>query len=277
MSLNSIYNQKQTVIDRAVNSFVKDAKKSESEISELVFKIVRRYNNKDLSITQKAQVINEIEEKILQNLRKSNFKTGVEKFLSNLSKIDSLTNKMMFEANGIKGGLVKNKELQKFATSTISDNFLGKGLEANVVEPLKQRIAQNLIAGADNATLEGVISDYFKTDDTLGRLTRYVSQISTDSLNGYAGMINNEYRKEYGLTNFIYVGSLIEDSRGQCRHWTSKDRISVEELEQEIPIAIDGGFLGGFKCSGMKDWTNIDNFTIERGGFNCRHEAVPVY
>jgi hypothetical protein len=277
MSLSTLYSQKQSLIDKTVNTFVRDAKRSEGELSEAVFKLIRRYNNKDLSILEKSQVINEIESKVYDILRKSDYKTSVQKFTSSLSKIQEFQKKTMLEATGIKGGKVRFNDLAKFAERSINDNFLGAGLEANVVQPLKQRISQNLIAGATNAELETVISDYFKTDESLGRLTRYVNSIATDALNNYAGLINNEYRKEYGLDKFRYVGSLIDDSRGQCRHWTSKDVITVEELETEIPVAIEGGFLGGFKCSGMKDWTNIDNFTIERGGYNCRHEAIPTY
>jgi hypothetical protein len=277
MSISTLYSQKQSLIDKTVNTFVRDAKRSEGELSEAVFKLIRRYNNKDLSILEKSQVINEIESKVYDILRKSDYKTSVQKFTSSLSKIQDFQKKTMMEATGIKGGKVRFNDLAKFAERSINDNFLGAGLEANVVQPLKQRISQNLIAGATNAELETVISDYFKTDESLGRLTRYVNNIATDALNNYAGLINNEYRKEYGLDKFRYVGSLIDDSRGQCRHWTSKDVITVEELETEIPVAIEGGFLGGFRCSGMKDWTNIDNFTIERGGYNCRHEAIPTY
>jgi hypothetical protein len=277
MSLTSIYNQKQKVINNAVGSFVKGAKNTEIEISQAVFSLLRRANNKDLSILEKAKVINEIEVKVFEIIRKSEYKSSVQKFLGSLKEIETLQKKTMLEATGIKGGKVKFNELSKFASQSINDNFLGKGLDANVVQPLKQRIGESLISGADNTQLESVVSQYFESDEKLGRLTRYVNAIANDALQNYGGLINNEYRKEYQLTKFRYVGSLIEDSRGQCRHWTSKDVITEAELIEEIPIAIAGGFLGGFKCSGMAEWTNIDNFTIERGGYNCRHEAIPTF
>jgi hypothetical protein len=276
MALQTLYNNKEKAIDKAVTAFVRGAKKSENEISDAVFRLVRRYNNKDLSIVEKAQVVNEIEAKVLELLRKSTYKGHAQKFIESLGVVKDYQKKIMQSATGIKGGKVKFKEIERFAKIQLSDNLFGKGVESNVVEPLKQRIAQNLLAGVDNVQLESIISDFFKTDETLGRLTRYTSVIANDTLWNYGGMINNEYRKEYGLTNFMYVGSLIDDSRGQCRHWVAMGTLTTDQLEQEIPIAIDGGFLGGFRCSGMKDWTNIDNFTIERGGWNCRHEAIPV-
>lgn len=274
--MSSIYNQRESVIDNAVTTFVREAKNKESELSKIVFRIIRRYNNKDLTLAQRAQVINEIEIKIYDALRKSDYKTNVEKYMESLKKIQDFQKQTMQIAIKKKGGKIKFNELQKFAKTSINDNFLGKGLESNVVDPLRDRISTALVSGSNNEQLEAIVSNYFESDEKLGRLTRYVKTIANDTLHNYAGLINNEYRKEYNLTKFRYIGSIINDSRGQCRYWTSKEELTVEELEKEIPIAIAGGALGGFQCSGMKEWTNIDNFTIERGGYNCVHEAIPV-
>jgi len=46
-------------------------------------------------------------------------------------------------------------------------------------------------------------------------------------------------------------------------------RIEEERLQQEINWAFQNG-------QGMIPETNPDNFIINRGGYNCRHEAIPV-
>ncbi|MEX0596827.1 MAG: hypothetical protein WD512_10025, partial [Candidatus Paceibacterota bacterium] len=81
----------------------------------------------------------------------------------------------------------------------------------------------------------------------------------------------------YGMTKIVYLNSNIKTTRGQCLHWTSFDFLTDEQLKEEIPIAVNGGTLGGYKCSGMIESTTIDNFTANRGGYNCRHEASPIY
>jgi len=52
--------------------------------------------------------------------------------------------------------------------------------------------------------------------------------------------------------------------------WADKGHILFSELEEEIRWAENNG-------SGMIEGTTPDNFAELRGGYNCRHFAVPVF
>jgi hypothetical protein len=61
---------------------------------------------------------------------------------------------------------------------------------------------------------------------------------------------------------------LIEDSRSQCVRWVKKRILQKSELDSEISWANNNG-------SGMIAGTNKENFAVYRGGYNCRHSAIP--
>jgi hypothetical protein len=98
--------------------------------------------------------------------------------------------------------------------------------------------------------------------------------VARDSINQYDGSIQNVIKNELELNDFIYSGSIIKDSRCQCRYWVYKIKLKKEDLIDEIQIALDGRSLGGCNCSGMIPGTTIDNFAVNRGGYACRHRAI---
>jgi len=62
---------------------------------------------------------------------------------------------------------------------------------------------------------------------------------------------------------------LIEDSRKQCVRWVGKEILLFSDLQSEIEWAFNNG-------TGMNKSTTPDTFAIYRGGYNCRHEAIPT-
>jgi hypothetical protein len=95
-----------------------------------------------------------------------------------------------------------------------------------------------------------------------------VKQISRDALGQFDGQINAIIADEFGLDAFRYVGSIIDDSRAQCVRWVGKRILEKSEMQSEIAWANNNG-------SGMIPGTNPDNFLVFRGGYNCRHRAIP--
>jgi hypothetical protein len=134
---------------------------------------------------------------------------------------------------------------------------------------LRQELFKNIVAGTNSIDVEKAIRDFISGQgDKAGNLKRYVTQVSRDALNQYDGTINSRIAEEFGLDAFQYVGSLIEDSRPQCVRWTGKGVILKDQLEKEIGWAFTNG-------SGMIPGTNSENFAVFRGGYNCRHSAIP--
>ena len=87
-------------------------------------------------------------------------------------------------------------------------------------------------------------------------------------------MLNKTIAYKYGATALQYVGiegdkSISADSRPQCIRWVNKGVLQFSELASEIEWAFANG-------SGMIPGTIIDNFMVNRGGWNCRHIAVAI-
>jgi hypothetical protein len=117
--------------------------------------------------------------------------------------------------------------------------------------------------------LENFLTAYVVgTPELNGLYSRYVKQISRDALGQFDGQINAIIADEFGLDAFRYVGSIIDDSRAQCVRWVGKRILEKSEMQSEIAWANNNG-------TGMIPGTNPDNFLVFRGGYNCRHRAIP--
>jgi hypothetical protein len=91
-----------------------------------------------------------------------------------------------------------------------------------------------------------------------GLVKRYWSRWTYDIYNQYQRAGSNNIRKELGLTNAIYEGGLIEDSRPFC-----KERNGKVFTEQEIESWVDLDFKGKQEVG--------YNPIYDCGGYNCRH------
>jgi len=83
------------------------------------------------------------------------------------------------------------------------------------------------------------------------------------------------FADEYGVNEWRYTGTLINDSRPFCVH-------CVRDLGGKIPDKELDPLLKRYLADpklrqGMRPGTNRKNFGSKRGGLRCRHRAIPVY
>ena len=157
------------------------------------------------------------------------------------------------------------------------------------INPIKKLFAENAIGAFNrtsfdqkignpimNSLLESVRFGYTleQTKKALERRTdafgSYAGQIVRDTTFGYDGQINAVYAEKIGANAYKYIGTIIKDSRPQCRKWKKKRVLPFSELPKEIAWA------NSIKNSGMIPGTNKENFAVRRGGHNCRHRAIPI-
>jgi hypothetical protein len=149
-------------------------------------------------------------------------------------------------------------------------------LNQSLVNPVRNEL---FIAVSNGASLQNTIksleTQLISTPDKNGRLMSNSIQVSRDALGQYEGTVNQGIAKQFGLDAFLYVGSLVKDSRPQCERWTQynkhgkKGLILVDDLESEIQWALNNG-------TGFITDTVPDTFCQNRGGYNCRHTCYPV-
>ena len=150
----------------------------------------------------------------------------------------------------------------------VQDNvkiFLGKQVvSANVSKEINKLFFNAVVLGSKKEELEEQLRNAVVEQKIL---TRYVKGATADTLNRFDGLVNDEARKRYKLDCFAYVGSVIPATRSHCREWASQDILKVSDLEKQLPTIKGNGFIEG---------TTVDTFAQNRGGYRCRHRAIPV-
>ncbi len=100
------------------------------------------------------------------------------------------------------------------------------------------------------------------------------------AISQYAGENNKLMTDDLGLEWFEYVGSNIETTREFCEHLTEKRYIHKSEIKTILKGKIDGHQCEIYEKTGlpkgMIEGTNEQNFQVNCGGWNCRHQLVPV-
>ena len=190
---------------------------------------------------------------------------------------------MLFRSNklSVENYLIKNKYLTELKNQAIENLKSSGTIYQEITKPVEQVMRLSIIRGISYQDAKDQLSG------NLGKLESYVKTITKDTLNTYDGAINNEIKERYKLETMIYVGSLIETSRPICLHLKEKSRWTKDELksvldeycpngvpsEKTIMIQQGDKEVRMKKGSGMIEGTNVDNFTVNRGGYGCRHLA----
>lgn len=96
----------------------------------------------------------------------------------------------------------------------------------------------------------------------------------------FTGQNNKLLTDDLDTEWFMYTGSNIETTREFCQHLTEKKYIH----RSEIPTILTGK-IDDHQCAiydktglpyGMIEGTTPENFQVNCGGWNCRHQLVPV-
>jgi hypothetical protein len=220
-----------------------------------------------------ATLTGRVEEIVVDAVNKSGYKTATKDFLKEFDKIEALNRQMHKDINKIDiNNLSKYfKQAKEGTITTAIDLFEGAGVLNNQVIVLRKTLTDNIFLGNSIAqTRQALKEQILGNEERLGYLERNVTQIARDTVYGYNGLINGIVQEKYEMKYLRYVGSLVTDSRVQCRKWVNNKNgiMKMEDLPDQIAWALRSG-------QGMVPITNSTNFFIYRGGPNCRHDAIP--
>lgn len=162
----------------------------------------------------------------------------------------------------------------------------GDGLAANVTTQLDKMLLRAVTSGARFADLQKELSDYLLTNEGgNGALSRYAKTYAVTALSQYAGQNNKLFTDDLDTEWYEYVGSEIETTRPFCEACLKKRYIHRSEFHNLLRghIHIVGGDDIDVKLYdktdlpyGMIEGTNEENLQINVGGWNCRHQLIPI-
>lgn len=269
-----IIRKQDRTISAANQSFFDSLPATEQRIFAAVSKHVQKFSSDGENFVfddGNTLLTNQVERIILDALQSSKYPSDVNGFLRNFENIKQFN----FDVHGNVNDLTPEQlgelinPIQRATVEQTLQGLTGSGVSTNFIEPLRTGIFQNVVAGATKSDLEAYLRRFILGNPEVdGLLSRYVKQVSRDALNQFDGQVNAKIANEFGLDAYRYVGSLIEDSRPQCRRWVAMQVIQKKDLPSEIAWMNANG-------TGAIPGTSPETFSIYRGGYNCRHSAIP--
>jgi|GEM_PF-1444970 len=171
--------------------------------------------------------------------------------------------------------------MKQIAVDNVTTNLTGAGLQASVTDKINDMLLRAVTSGAKYADLTKELHEHLtKTDKGSGALSKYANTYATTAISQYAGENNKILTDDLGLEWFEYVGSNIETTREFCDHLTEKRYIHKSEIKTILKGKIDGHQCEIYEKTGlpkgMIEGTTEQNFQVNCGGWNCRHQLVPV-
>jgi hypothetical protein len=215
------------------------------------------------------KLLTEMRKRIRKILKKVKYFDFVQEFLTDF---DSLQNYQQF-INKRENDITLKKSFlnpyKKWATDKVLFDLNRQGLDAKLIQPIKDELRKAINLGGNFVDMITNVENTLRTTNTLGLLRSTVFQASRDSLGQFNGIVNQAVKEAFDLNAIRYVGNIITDTRPQCIRWVGMRTIMDDELQSEINWANRNG-------TGFIPDTTVDNFLQNRGGYNCRHTAIPV-
>jgi len=231
-----------------------------------------------------ATVVNNFEKRLSDIVEKnSRYQSEIRNYYTSFDELDNLNliiHKELNEINIEKIIKLANKQQRELIGTTAADivseknikvNLTGAKMREQFTKPVKKILYQGVMRGTPSTQLKTQLHDFIVGEKgKMGRLERWSGQITRDALSQYDGAVNDMVRKEYDLNAFRYIGSLVMDSRPQCVRWVTEKKgvLRYDELTKEIGWAYSNG-------KGMIPGTTKESFATYKGGYNCKHQAIP--
>ena len=169
-------------------------------------------------------------------------------------------------------------DITELSKKAAIENLLESGVDANFIEPMIERLKTGVMTGSNVSDLIEEMRLYIiGNKEILGTLTRYVKQVSHDSLIQYNRIYHNAIAEATGFVFYRYVGTRIKDTRPFCIDFLNDyfHRKEVEDLGRGIDPQT-GNRLTQDQLQGRIKGTNASNIFTNAGGWNCRHEFTAI-
>ncbi len=269
------------IILNAENDLLNSTRASEQFVYDALVELFKTVDitNGNLSNNPKAEeFLSSLDYRIYAALKKSGYGDAVKAFTLSYDLVsENVQNLHLSLGNGTLYAKDINP-IKRIEIAKTVDNLTQAGMYSSFIAPIRQGLYRNVLYGSTVSATEQLIHDFVvskKGKDS--KLLKYVGQVAADSLHQFDGSINQTAKDVLSLNATQYVGSLLTDSRGQCRKWVDMNIIKDEHLQEEIDWAFkEDSYFGGKKVSGMIPGTDIKTFCIYRGGYFCRHRAFTI-
>lgn len=289
LDIDTIIQESLDFMQKAADGLITNYSAAGEDVVNSVMKLLSDYSTKgklDVTSSERIKILNRVSDAIIRGFKTSNVPTYVNEYIRSFDRMAQNTHRIQNILNGIDIPNSLTEPLIKTYADKTRTLLLNTGVSIELDEPIKSIILANLTGGASLANAEQSLRAYIVSNaESIGRLEAMSGQVARDLIFQLNGNIDAEIAKEFELNAIRYVGSLkpgvhrklkngkrskslTNESRPQCVRWVGQSIILLSDLQDELNWAYKNG-------SGMIKGTTVDNFTVYRGGYNCRHAAIP--
>ena len=269
MTIKEILKAKADLLRSAPEAYFKRLDRVQLQVFDEVVALMNKLETKDglIKLTQKnLRIADEINGKLKDVLIGSDFDEAVTQFASEFNTQRDLNVEYFkdafpeFKPTKLQDEIFKKTKVQaieQLAASTPETGFL---------QGIKDLINDNVQAGGSFKDAVKSLREYALGGDQVdGKLLKYSKQVAYDSMatsdRAFTSAIADELDSEW----FLYAGGEIETSREFCKERHEK---YFHYLEVESWAALD--------WDGKNQETNKQTIFIFAGGWQCRHNILPV-
>jgi len=191
----------------------------------------------------------------------------VNGFLSSLNEAQSTIAEYFKESEvGFENDKAFNELVDNVLVDPIRNTLTQEGLSQSVSTQIKKAVTGAVVGGYSPDQLLEELSLLIVGDDKKGgALSRHVGQVTTDAANQYVATYFEVISGDLGLEFYLYEGSKKDSTRHFC---TERFGQYFHKKEIESWASLNWG--------GKIPSTNSSNIFVYRGGYNCRHQIIPV-
>ena len=276
-------------LDEAADSFDGIATREQKKIYDEVITLAKDLDTDALGRVRQSianlKRLTEIKAKLAALSKDKEWVAGIGKFLQYFGTLQKEQN-AYFSANFpsatlSKSAKEKNELMRQLAIQNTIDGLMGDGLKANVTDKLNDILLRAVTTNAKFADLQEELRAHLMGQNGgQGAFARYATTYATTALSQFTGQNNKLLTDDLDTEWFMYTGSNNETTREFCEQLTKKKYIH----KSEIPTILTGR-IDEYQCAiyektglpiGMIAGTTPENFQCNCGGWNCRHQLVPV-
>jgi len=276
-------------IDEAVTSFnssiPQTQKKAFAKVVEMLNDLDK--SNGKVKITVKnLKIIRAIRQELESIIVSKEYKNKVELFEIAFDEVEDLNKKYFSKIATEFDPRTLFDEIKINTIESVKENLLLTGIKANVVNKLSDILNQNITSGARFEDLTDQVRIFLTdTKEGDGALVRYAKTYTTDALNQYNAQYTATATDDLGLEWYKYVGSLLTTSRPFCKSLIEAKKQGMEYIHRSQFKNLLKGDINGKQIGinektdlpyGMIAGTNEFNLTVNRGGYGCGHQLMPV-
>lgn len=279
-------------IDKAIGRFNRKIPAAQRSMFDAVIEEVAKLDTVGGNI--KATVANikriaAIKAKLNRLILTDEYRAEVKEFAKAFNDVTKLQNQYWRSVEATFRPRPLLKEIRKQAIGDVVKNLLETGIDANVSQPIAEVLRRNITTGGSIKELTTQLRGSLLNTETQGTLERFAKTYTQTSINQYSATYTNTVSSDLGFVWYRYANSLIKTSRPFCQSMREENQyfhVSMipallraqdmyytddDGVRKKVPLNKRTGLPDGFI-----EGTNESNFLINRGGWNCGHQAQPI-